>query len=254
MIEVYHEPKREVELAFCDILNDNVELVRFFPNYGDEARETPFGAVVCEEMNPLMGGARPRGYLCNVKVVFVSHIDEAASQEHAGYISQMEDAINAIANGNESIPSGQMHMNYQRHLRRDELYGYKINFDSIMRVRGKLIKLRKDMATIRFHDEDPVLLAKHMREGIYASNELDVDSINMPNYRDFRKLGEHYTFEPEEKVLVAKYHNTILKDRYILARRHVQIAGIYVNSLTTKSQDQSFGDVFDLKVGVVEIC
>jgi|LULO01.1.fsa_nt_gb hypothetical protein len=254
MIEVYHEPKREVELAFCDILNDNVELIRFFPNYGDEARETPFGAVVCEEINPLMGGARPRGYLCNVKVVFVSHIDEAASQEHAGYIAQIEDALNAIANGANSIPSGQPHIGYRKHLRREELYGYDISFDSIQKVKDHLRTLRRQMATVRIQSDDPILLAKQMREGIYAATELTGASVNIPKYKDFVILGSHYTFEPEEKVLVAKYTNTILEDRYILVRRHVQIAGLYINSLSTKAQDQSFGDIFDCKVGVTEIC
>ena len=246
MIEVYHEPKRELEFALCDILTNKVGL-RFYPNYGNEARETPFGAVICEEAKPLTGGMRPRAYLCNVKVVFVSHIDEADSQEHGGYISKMEDALMLIPNKVED--------EFNRYLRRDELYGYSITPDVINKHYDKLKSLLVSK-TIKIYNEDPVLLAKEMREGIYASAEINGPLLNSPDHKDFVVLGSHYTFEPKTKdgYLLCNFNRTTLRDRYILARRQIQISGLYINQLSAKAEDQSFGDVFDCTIGITEIC
>lgn len=245
MIEVFHEPKRELEFALCDILNDQVDL-RFFPNYGNDPRETPFGAVICEEATPLMGGMRPRAYLCNVQVVFVSHIDEADSQEHGAYISKIEDALMLIPN--------QVEDSFNRYLRRDELYGYTLGTETIERNHDQLKMLRSSMATTKIQSDDPDKLAKELREAIYACSEYNTKSVNIKSHKDFVILGSHYTFDAKDDHVLCQFNVQAKRDRYILARRHIQISGLYIESLSARSQEQSFGDLFQCKVGITEIC
>ncbi len=95
MADSYQDPKREVELLICSILKEATHIT-FLPNKGDIEHETPFGAVLCESMKPLLGGAKPRGYRCDVRVVYVSHMDEIHSEQHAQNVSRIEDTLNGI--------------------------------------------------------------------------------------------------------------------------------------------------------------
>ena len=72
--------------------------LEFFPSKGDSERETPFGVVHVESAKPTLGGRDPRGYLCDVRIIFVSHIDEIDSKEHSEAISKVEDILSKIPN------------------------------------------------------------------------------------------------------------------------------------------------------------
>ena len=95
MASVYQDPKREIELILCNILTERVQ-VDFFPHKRDDERETPYGVVLCEVARPLVGGRAPRGYLCDVKVVYVSHMDETESESHAQNCAKVEDVLSLI--------------------------------------------------------------------------------------------------------------------------------------------------------------
>ena len=94
-MSVYQDPKREIELAIGNVLRAET-LIDFYPNKGDEERETPFGVVICEQAKPLVGGRAPRGYLCTVKVVYVTHMDDGDTESHSQTIAKIEDALALI--------------------------------------------------------------------------------------------------------------------------------------------------------------
>ena len=73
-------------------------LLIFYPSKGDEERELPFGVVHVESAKPTLGGRDPRGYLCDVRIIFVSHIDEVGSEEHSEAVSKVEDVLSLIPN------------------------------------------------------------------------------------------------------------------------------------------------------------
>jgi hypothetical protein len=241
MIEVYHEPKRELEQILCVLLNENTS-TKFFPNKGDQEMETPFGAVVCENAEPLVGGRKPRAYLCNVKVVYVSHMDEVDSQEHGANIAQIEDVLSFVPQREDD--------KFSRYIPRQELYGYEVSED-IIKKNLEDLKLLQDGDTHTFHTDDPDLFAKQMRESLYAIKE-----GNFNKYKYLEDLTAHYTFDviAGEQKVQATYHKAILNDRYILSRKHIQISGLHIKDMTTNSENQSFADIFHCIVGVQEIC
>jgi hypothetical protein len=92
----YRDVKREVEAILANILNESLQIT-FVPFKGDdEDREFPFGVVKCGTAKPLVGGSEPRGYMCNVKVVYVTHIDDVESIEHSKAVALIEDVLASI--------------------------------------------------------------------------------------------------------------------------------------------------------------
>jgi hypothetical protein len=241
MIEVYHEPKREIEQILCAILNEHTS-TRFFPNKGDQEMETPFGAVVCENAEPLVGGRKPRAYLCNVKVVYVSHMDEVDSQEHGANIAQIEDSLSYLPQRQDD--------KFSRYVPRHELYGYEIS-DDVIKENLDNLRLLEDHDTRHFATNDPDLFAKRMRESLYSIKE-----GNFVEYKYLEPLTAHYTFDVVhgENKVQATFHENIINDRYILSRKHLQISGLHISNITTNSENQSFADIFECIIGAQEIC
>lgn len=91
----YQDVKREVELVIGNILTEHLAIA-FFPYKGDVEQEFPFGVIKCGSAKPLLGGSEPRGYMCNVRVVYVSNIDDAVSDAHSQVIAKIEDVLNMI--------------------------------------------------------------------------------------------------------------------------------------------------------------
>ena len=123
--EYYHDPKRELEMIFCHLLNERTG-IQFYPNKGDVELEPPFGAVVCENARLLNGGTSggkglPKAYLCNVKVMYISHIDEVDAQAHGAHISLIQDTIVDLPKDDPNLSM----------LPLDELYGYELSLSLI---------------------------------------------------------------------------------------------------------------------------
>jgi hypothetical protein len=238
-METIHDPKREVELIFCEALDKEVKDLLFYPNKGDKERETPFGAVICEDMSPLMGGAGPRGYLCKVKVVYVSHMDETTSQEHGVFISKIEDALSRFPQNDPAL---------LRYIPNALLFGYTVSSQKISSVEHHLKTLEAE-ADIRILDGDPKALAFALRQAIFCCK-----SGRFASFSRYARLGDHYTFSVEADALMCEWTITETPNLYITVKRRLKIAGLFMEALTTSSEDQSFGDVFTCKVGVIENC
>lgn len=106
MTAYYTGIKRQIERTFASILTERLgkwsgagrQLVEFFPSKGDDERELPFGVIHVESAKPTLGGRDPRAYLCDVRIIFVSHIDEVGSEEHSQIVSNVEDILSQIPN------------------------------------------------------------------------------------------------------------------------------------------------------------
>jgi hypothetical protein len=98
--------KRQVERTFASILTERIAGVDFWPSKGDEERELPFGVVHVESAKPTLGGRDPRAYMCDVRIIFVSHIDEVGSEEHSQVVAQVEDIISQIPN--KTMPTSEL--------------------------------------------------------------------------------------------------------------------------------------------------
>jgi hypothetical protein len=96
-MNTYQDPKRETELIFVNVLWDKTG-IRFYPSKDSEERELPIGVVKVASAKPLVGGKDPRGYLCIVKVMYVSHMDEIGSEEHGQNLAKIEDGLMTIPN------------------------------------------------------------------------------------------------------------------------------------------------------------
>jgi hypothetical protein len=91
----YQDPKREIEIILCNVLWDKTG-IKFRPNKSQEEIEPPYGVVICEQANPLVGGLAPRGYKCVVKVIYVTHMDEDYTSKHHQDVAAIEDGLMAI--------------------------------------------------------------------------------------------------------------------------------------------------------------
>jgi len=91
----YQDVKRELEQVFCNLLKEKIG-VEFKPYKADEELDTPYGVVACSSCRPIAGGASPRGWRAEVKVAYVSHIDEVNSGVHSQKVAEIEDAISLV--------------------------------------------------------------------------------------------------------------------------------------------------------------
>jgi len=248
--EYYHDPKRELEMIFCYLLKQETG-IEFYPNKGDVELEPPFGAVVCETAKLLNGGISggslkmPKAYLCNVKVMYITHIDEVDAQEHGANISIIQDTIVDFPKNDPEVSM----------LPLDELYGYELSEKSILDYYDELRTLSKTMANFRIHTDDPVAFARGIRQALYSVNNLGGDPSWKEDYSQFLKIGNYYEFEPdvENNVVIASIQEES-KDRYIKKRPRIILNGCYLEEVSTHSDQQAFTDIFSLTVGAQEYC
>lgn len=235
--EYYHDPKRELEMVFCTLLEDATG-IKFHPNKGDQEVMPPYGAVVCENMRPINGGVPPRGYLCNVKVMYISHIDEVDAQEHGANLVKVQEAITTLPKNDPdtcTVPKA-------------ELYGYEVSEKAVLDYYNELDTLAREMDHFRLHTEDPIAFARGLRQALFS-----VFNLNYPRFEKFKKLADAYEFIPGDGVVDAKISEAS-KDKYIRDRARIILSGCYLEDVSTHSDQQAFTDIFSLTVGAHEYC
>jgi len=218
--EPYHtDPRRMTEQIICEVLNNYAKGAEFFPSNSDKEQELPFGSVYVEESLPTIGERSPRAYLMNIKVVYVSHINEVGSQLHSENVSRIQDGLNTVANKDYT----------EAYLKQYDLHKGECR---IMARTGHLY----------FEDLDVTRVAK----GDYCELKINKDVTDVVQVNNF-------TVTPSKKYLATDkvYSRAKNKVPCRIYRDILKIDGIHINSIGSSQEDFSFGDVFNITAGVI---
>jgi len=245
MIDSYQDPKREVELTICRHLKEATQ-VPFFPNKGDLEHELPFGAVLCESMKPLLGGSLPRGYRCDVRVVYVSHMDEVGSLEHSMAIARIEDALNKIPQDKTSPQVVEFIVQGGR----GDKFDYDIGNGMTTLESGN--NTNPGLLLAQEVDKDPILSASY--EIINEYSVFSETKVKVTGDRDGRPFTFNISVNTDESTIanIKEFTQTNgVVNEYDLENNHTKIVGLYVMDIQESSEAQSFGDLFVCRVAVV---
>ena len=213
------DPRRMTEQILCEVLNSYAKGAEFFPSNSDTQQELPFGSVYVDESLPTIGERSPRAYLMNIKVVYVSHIDEVGSQLHSENVSRILDGINVVADKKYTTA----------YLRQYDLHSGKCK---IMARTGHLYFEDLDVTRVAAGDYCELTINKDLKE------VAKVDKISTTPSKKY--LATDKVYSRAKNNISCRIYRDILK-----------IDGIHVESIGSSQEDYSFGDVFNIRAGVI---
>ena len=220
MNEPYHtDARRMTEQIFCEVLNKTAKGTTFFPSNGDVERELPFGVVYVDESAPTIGDRKPRAYLMDIKIVYVSSIHEAGSQEHSENVSRIHDALSVVASKEYA----------EAYLRQYDLHKGNCR---IMARTGHLYFDKLDVTRVAKGDYCELTINKDLKETV------KVDKISAVPSKKYLATDKIYS-RAKNNVPCRVY------------RQILRIDGIHVESIGSTQEDQSYGDVFNVKAGII---
>jgi len=220
MNEPYHtDVRRMTEQILCEVLNNYVRGATFYPSKGDGERELPFGVVYVDEAVPTIGERAPRAYLMDIKAIYVSSIYEVGSQEHSENVSRIQDGINTVADKEYT----------EAYLRQYDLHEGRCR---IMARTGHLYFDDLDVERVAIGDYCELTINKDLKE---------VARVNKISAVPSKK------YLATDKIYSRAKNNVSCR----IYREIMRIDGIHVESIGSSSEDQSFGDVFNIRAGVI---
>jgi hypothetical protein len=213
------DARRMTEQILCEVLNNYVKGAEFFPSNADQQQELPFGSVYVEESQPTIGDRTPRAYLMNIKIVYVSHINEVGSQLHSENVARIQDGLNTVANKEYT----------KSYLRQYDLHEGKCR---IMARTGHLYFDELDVTRVAAGDYCELTINKDVKEIVRV---------------------DHISKTPSKKYLATdkKYSRAKNNVQCRIYRDVLKIDGIHVESIGSSQEDFSYGDVFNMRAGVI---
>lgn len=220
MNEPYHtDARRLTEQILCEVLNNYAKGATFYPSNGDMERELPFGVVYVDESLPTVGDRKPRAYLMEIKIVYVSSIHEVGSQEHSENVSRIHDALSVVASKEYD----------EAYLRQYDLHTGDCR---IMARTGHLYFDGLDVTRVARGDYCELTINKDLKETAKVDNISNVPSK--------KYLATDKIYSRAKNKVPCRIYRQVLK-----------IDGIHVESIGSTQEDQTYGDVFNVKAGII---